>query len=374
MKVKVGGVIYEGAKIDFAQDGETVKAIRLQKLPIEGEQIRTAKQTDPDKTVSGLYVHIGLLSSTKEDPKVKASFDALKGKSNLISNKDLEKFVAGATGNFKPTHIGYLESSQDLSRRLAEAIAKTEGIPSENVILIKKKRYENFRDAIDEEAYAKAKANLRRSVDTYLEKRQKGGPGVIGKKGTAPAVMRLLRSKYDLGIEDFAKDKADVPILEVLDQAFTKNSGVRLLLVDDNIHTGTDMSKIAENLNSLRKTKAKVDGKEVEGSLEGKVEAFVLYHIRKGEAGEASKGKRSPKLIRVNTVVKNTKVVVGSADLGDRVYHILPPGQQKTATVVDNAKPIQSTSGLAIAMLGKKKGEEFEFGSNTYVVKDIYKP
>ena len=60
-----------------------------------------------------------------------------------------------------------------------------------------------------------------------------------------------MHSKYDLGLNPNVKNKTLPPIYDVFVECITK--GKKLLIIDDNLHTGTDFLKIFRAVIQLSK-------------------------------------------------------------------------------------------------------------------------
>ena len=289
MKVKVDGVLYEGAKVNFAEDGETVNSIELKVSPIEGEQI----VTDPNTRDTSQHTVIYSLISNKK-PGAKTALDALKNNSDLISDQALETFlktvVGGAFG--KVDNIGYLESSAGLSERLARTFAKIYKVSPENIFPVEKVAHTHIDNAVDWDQWKKESAEIQKDIINWLDKvASDPGPYKIKKTDTTQgSIVQRLHSKYNTGFHPYVKNEEDVPFFKAVEAAIKLGKG--LLIVDDNFHSGTDFLKIFRQIEGYHQKRFEEISAVTQEEQEvlGKIKELEPY-LRKGTLHD--KGKQS---------------------------------------------------------------------------------
>ena len=237
----------EGAKVDF-EDGVATN-IKISTKPIKGEQLITV---DGVRTTSNYKVYYSL-ESKPDAENIKASQDALKYDSDKIDVNQLKELVNKTLKNKigKIDYIGFLESKGSLNNLLLEVVKDIYNVPDENIISIEKIEYDYIDNAVDWEQFQKESKTIQDAIIKYLEKTAKEpGPYKIRKSGEVQsAIIQRLHSKYDLGLNPNEPNRALPPIFNVIIDCLNNNK--TLLIIDDNIHTGIDFSKIFKSINQL---------------------------------------------------------------------------------------------------------------------------
>jgi len=237
----------EGAKVDF-EDGVATN-IEISTKPIKGEQLITV---DGVRTTNNYKVYYSL-ESNPDAENIKASQDALKYNSDKIDINQLKELVNKTLKNKigKIDYIGFLESKGSLNNLLLKVVKDIYNVPDENIISIEKIEYDYIDNAVDWEQFQKESKTIQDAIIKYLEKTAKEpGPYKIRKSGEVQsAIIQRLHSKYDLGLNPNEPNRALPPIFNVIIDCLNNNK--TLLIIDDNIHTGIDFSKIFKSINQL---------------------------------------------------------------------------------------------------------------------------
>jgi hypothetical protein len=246
-RIYLSNKVNEGAKVDF-EDGIPV-SIKISSKPIKGEQLITV---DGKRTANNYDVYYSLESNPKED-NVKAAQDALKYDSNEIDVNELKELITKTLKNKvnKVDYIGFLESKGTLNNLLLKVIKEIYNVSDENIVFVKKMEYDYIDNAVDWEQFQKESNTIQKAIIKYLEKTAKEpGPYKIRKSGEVQSsIIQRLHSKYDLGLNPNEPDKPLPPIFNVMVDCLSNNK--TLLILDDNIHTGTDFFKIFGSINDL---------------------------------------------------------------------------------------------------------------------------
>ena len=256
--------VVEGAKVDFMDDNTTPTSIQISQQPLAGEQLQTVDGVRKTDSFNVYY-------SLESDPKatnIKNSQDALKYHADLINDGDLKKVIqASLKGKItKVDYIGYLESKGELNQKLLELTQQI--YPEARVVRIAKMEYTEIDDAIDWDQFRKESKAIQDSILAYLYKTAQEKPTYkIRKSGEVQSsIIQRMHSKYDLGLNPNIKNKALPPIYDVFVDCITK--GKKLLIVDDNLHTGTDFLKIFRAVDELSKKMTEEAGKATNAEQE----------------------------------------------------------------------------------------------------------
>jgi hypothetical protein len=239
--------VQEGARVAFDNAGNASK-IDIAYKHLDGEQLATYNNVIKKNSYSVYYS----LESAPGAENIKKSEDALKYSSQLIKPAELKDLISNTLGAEieKVDYIGYLESKGGLNKVLINTIKELYGVSDENVVEVKKVEYMNIDDAVDWESYNKLKSEpLKKDIIKFLYKTAEKAPPYKIKKssgkeggGTQSIIVKQLQSKYDLGLNPNLKNKSLPPIYDVLVKCIEQ--GKTLLIVDDNMHAGTDFYKI----------------------------------------------------------------------------------------------------------------------------------
>lgn len=254
--IKFLDILREGVKVEFGSNPArepSPKSIDISYKPIEGEQLNT---------IDGISKKILLYKvfySLESDPKsnhIKDSQDALKDHPELING--LKNFLAKSLKSriSKPDYIAYLGSSAPLNKALVQNISEIFNVSEENIIPIEKVEYKYIDDAINWESFRKQSKKLQKDIISYLyTTAEKPGPYVIkGTKKIQGIIVKQHHSKYDLGVNpnlEWIKDKQLPAIYNIIIECLTTNK--RLLIIDDNVHTGLDFRLIFKNIEKIIK-------------------------------------------------------------------------------------------------------------------------
>jgi hypothetical protein len=237
----------EGAKVNF-EDG-VVTNIEMSVKAIKGEQLITV---DGIRTTNNYKVYYSL-ESNPDAENIKASQDALKYDSNKIDTNELKELVSRTLKNKinKVDYIGFLESKGSLNNLLLKVVKDIYNVSDKDIIPIEKMEYDYIDNAVNWEQFQKESKTIQDAIIKYLEKTSKEpGPYKIRKSGeTQSAIIQRLHSKYDLGLNPNESNKDLPPIFNVIVDCLNNNK--TLLIIDDNIHTGIDFSKIFKSINQI---------------------------------------------------------------------------------------------------------------------------
>jgi hypothetical protein len=264
--------IVEGVKVTFDANN-IVNAIDISPSPIDGEQLHTIRGIRKTDFYNVFYS----LESSKM-PGTKAAEDALKyDTNNKINQNDLKALI---TTTLKPQlpsidYIGFLESTGALNQILLDTIKNIYNVSDENIINISKIKYENIDDAVDWEQFRKESEPIQKAIISYLYKQAEQPPKYsIRKSGeTQSKIIQRLHTKYDIGLHPNLPNQPLPPIYDVFVKCITQ--GKTLLIIDDNLHTGTDFLKIFRTIDKL------VVKLETEYSQPSEKEQEVIDQIQK---------------------------------------------------------------------------------------------
>jgi len=248
-------IVDEGVKATFGQERDQKHGGRLIATSIEvspssipGEQLITID----GETKKNSYSVFFSLESTSDlkIQNIKNTQDALKYQVEDVNISDLKNLVSKTLKNRIPKvdYIGFLESEGELNKSLAKIVQEIYGVEDQNVIDIKKVRYKNIDDAVDWEQFRKDADSIKQLMIQFLYKTAETPPKdpegyTIRKSGQTPSkVIRGLHSKYNLGLHPNLPNLPIPPIFDVIVKCVTQ--GKTLLILDDNIHTGTDFLKM----------------------------------------------------------------------------------------------------------------------------------
>lgn len=251
-----GDFLEEGLRVDFSETGEA-SSITLSRKAIEGEQANTKEGVKTYTSQAGFKVYWSL-EADSPTPDTKAAYDALKHRPELLDLETLAVFIRPVIQGFAKdslSYVGYLESEDPLSKLLAQAVNKVH--PSAKLIPISKIQYKYLEDAIDYEQYRRESPAIQRTIDAEKEaiyKKQPEGPYVLKKKDMFTSkVLDRTYGKYDLGLNKYYNDKEyatnrdrELPSIYQAIASCIIDPRKKLLIVDDNIFTGSDFNQIFE--------------------------------------------------------------------------------------------------------------------------------
>ena len=246
--------VQEGARVTFDDTGNASK-IDIAYKHLDGEQLNSYSGVTSKNSYDVYYS----LKSAPDQTNIKKSEDALKYKSQLIEPNELKDLIKGTVISNLPKidYIGYLESRGGLNAALINTMKSLCGVSDENVIEIKKTEYVNIDDAVDWDSFNNQTKRVKDDIIKFLYKTaEKAPPYKITKSsgeeeegGTQSIIVKRLYSKYNLGLTPGLKNKQLPPVYDVLVKCITQ--GKTLLIIDDNIHSGTDFYKIFKNVGNL---------------------------------------------------------------------------------------------------------------------------
>jgi len=239
--------VTEGAKVDFNDKNEPT-AIAISQKPLDGEQLQTVSGKRSTDNFNVYY-------SLESDPKatnIKNAQDALKYHPEKINHDDLKALISSTIKAAIPKvdYIGFLESKGGLNKLLIEVIKTI--YPEATIVPIAKMEYTEIDDAVDWEQFRKESQGIQKAIIDFLYKTAEKEPTYkIRKSGEVQSkIIQRLHSKYDLGLNPNVKNKKLPPIYDVFVKCISQ--GKKLLLVDDNLHTGTDFLKIFRAVDELK--------------------------------------------------------------------------------------------------------------------------
>lgn len=239
--------IVEGARVTL--DGEKATAIQISQQPLDGEQLQTVdglRKTDN-------YLVFYSLESNPEADNVKTAQNALKYQSNLIKDNELKELIQANLKGKIPAldYIAFLESKGELAKKLVDVIKEL--FPQAEVVEVQKMQYTNIDDAVDWEQFRKESKAIQNAIVKFLYKTAEKDPTYKVRKSdeVQSSIIQRLHSKYDLGLNPNIKNQKLPPIYDVFVECITQ--GKKLLIVDDNLHTGTDFIKIFKAVDGLLK-------------------------------------------------------------------------------------------------------------------------
>jgi hypothetical protein len=266
-------LVNEGVKVTFdpttlSSPDPTVDSIAISVSPIEGEQLKTVNEL---RKTNFYNVYYSLRSDpSSKVPNVKKSEDALKYYPEKINQNELKNLILKTLKSQLPKvdYIGFLESSAPLNNLLLDTIKNIYGVSDDKIIDISKIRYEKIDDAVDWERFRRESSSIKKAITQFLYKTAETEPPYAVKKtGTTPTkIIQRLHSKYDIGLHPNLPNQSLPPIYDVFVKCITQ--GKTLLIIDDNVHSGTDFKKIFERvdeiINKLREESSKPSKSEQE--------------------------------------------------------------------------------------------------------------
>lgn len=244
--------IKEGARVEYDQ-GDNPVSITLKNSNNEDEQLFFEPAI---RTTSGYTIYYSLVGRQGEEG-IKVAMDALKHRSELIKGNELIQVVKSSIPtNNSYTDIAVLESSAKLNNKLT--LALKEIYPQAKLHYIEKIKYDKIDDSVDWERFRRESEKIKAGIINFLYKTaEKEGPYPIKKTGsTQSSIIARLHSKYDIGNHPYFPDKSKPEIYQTIVKVLQGNG--KLLIVDDNLHSGTDFAKI---FNSITDLKEKIENK-----------------------------------------------------------------------------------------------------------------
>lgn len=315
-------LLLEGAFVDFDKSGQA-KSVSIDTKTIPGEQLHYTPRSRRYNTY-GVRYNVYYSLSTAEDAKApKQAQDVLKRGGVNINKSELEAIILATFKDLnvpytKFTHIFTLGSSDNLVNLLGEAAAS---ICDAELVQVPKMQYKFIDNAVDWKKYQQQTEKIKRAVDDYLEKRAstEQSPFSVSKTGLRGAISKAFYSKYDMGFNPYEKGNVGDRVNSILHQAVLGSNGVRVLIVDDNIHSGEDFSKIFKGVNDIYQgIKTQFDSYAKTGkatltaphlSHNERIAGYVLYRledvdINKTKEVETGQQKRKPTEIKTEKLIQ----------------------------------------------------------------------
>lgn len=326
----------EGVKVEFDNEGNPLN-IHMSTKDLEGEQL----VYDVTPTKVGIFKRYFSLKGNSKDPTVKSAMDFMKNSPESIPNGEITKLMKStfSAEDIKGvTHIAYLGSSKGLSKKLAYVAANILG--TSNVIKIDKHDFKAYRDWIDwdkvdakgnrvmphkgliklisnlehkehisvlkqmhdledhpqdikqmagkfytEFTQAKGKKNKENILSPIRKAFWKHMDGNRDFKHTyfnilkhQPRIVKMTGNLRAIDISGMVHKYNMSPIHEVLDSIF-KGGTYKLLIVDDNVMSGTDFRrtfKYIVNLYNIFSTKHKT---LTPPNIRDKIIGYTLYKL-----------------------------------------------------------------------------------------------
>ncbi len=175
--------------------------------------------------------------------------DAIKKHSELMYRPVLEQAMNAISTNLEFSYIACLGSSEKLSNKLASVAADKWNVPKENVLFIPKLQYVDADAMLDRVSFDNLtdKSHIKKKILDYIEKakeyiEQGTGWEIKKSKTTGSDVIQRLHTKYNIGKHPTVDIKSPPKIYEAILNCLKNRQ--KLLIVDDNVHTGTDFAKL----------------------------------------------------------------------------------------------------------------------------------
>jgi hypothetical protein len=246
--------VREGAKVTFdpekkPKSGEKREpsSIEIAYKHLDGEQLNS----EDGVTGKGRYEVLYSLASDPRAKDVKAAQDALKHFPQYIKPDELTTLLKSTLVNRIPKidYIGFLESTGGLNNLLSDTLQKL--YPNAEVVPIGKMRYMDMNKAVDWSSLETQSEAVKEAVFKYIKKmHEKPGPYVVSKSDkTQSLVIRHLYSKYNIGLHPSGEGEKFPPIYDAVVKCILEKK--TMLIVDDNIHTGTDFKKIFQGIDFI---------------------------------------------------------------------------------------------------------------------------
>lgn len=256
--------VVEGAKVTFDDKGGKVTSIDIAYQHLDGEQLNT----DDDLIKKYGYKVFYSLSSDPKASNIKAAQDALKYDPSKIKPEELQSLLRKTIGNRLPKvdYIGSLESKGGLNNLLLNTLQKI--YPEAKTIAVEKVEYNIIDNAVDWDRFTRQTDSVKKSLVNFLYKTaEKLPPYKIRKSDKLQSmIIKLLHSKYNIGLHPSGEGEKFPPVYNAIVECLTE--GKVMLIVDDNMHTGTDFYKIFEGIEGIREkiveANSKPTGKERE--------------------------------------------------------------------------------------------------------------
>lgn len=250
--------VLEGAKVTF--DNDKVSSIKIAYSHLDGEQLNT----DSGVTKKNSYQVFYSLSSDPKATNIKAAQDALKYDSNKIKPAELQGLLKSTllTRLPKVDYIGLLESKGGLNSLLIDTLKKL--YTGAEVIAIEKMEYKVIDNAVDWVKFAKQTDTIKNDIIDFLYKTAKEAPPYKIRKSDKlqSMLVKMLHSKYNIGLHPSGEGERFPPVYNAIVECLTK--GKTMLLVDDNIHTGTDFYKIFKGIETIKDRLIQANSKPAE--------------------------------------------------------------------------------------------------------------
>lgn len=255
--------VSEGAKVTF-DDKKEPSSIEIAYSHIDGEQLNT----DDDLIKKYGYKVFYSLSSDPKATDVKASEDALKYDPDKIKPAELQDLLRRTIGNRLPKvdYIGSLESKGGLNNLLISTLQKI--YPEAKTVAVEKMEYKVIDNAVDWDRFTRQTDSVKKSLINFLYKSaEKLPPYKIRKSDKLQSmIIKLLHSKYNIGLHPSGEGEKFPPVYNAIVECLTE--GKIMLIVDDNIHTGTDFYKIFEGVERIREKVVETNSKPTDKEKE----------------------------------------------------------------------------------------------------------
>jgi hypothetical protein len=287
------GLVHLQYADDKNNPDEVLKTADSGRSHFVGTQINATKQDRPDKWSWPIFWGLGPdgISPNIDHPgRIKYTMDKLKNSEIADLQNSLNDFIKGSfrrvgiTANFRPDYVVTVGSTAGLVNSMATAISQTLG-SDVKIIELPKVVYFDAYDAFDwdevnnqvdrlgektfdmakklinhyidkdvtpvelKKAISSAKTveDLKRAVATYgviwkdVINDEKMKPFIVRSSGRTEGGSRSLwKAKYDYETTSFIEAVIDCAV-----------NGSKMLIIDDNKHTGTDMRTIRDNVQEI---------------------------------------------------------------------------------------------------------------------------
>lgn len=272
----------EGIKVNF-DSSKKPTSIDASDKPIPDEQLKVVNEPyNFNSTGDRKWEVIHALQANEDrygKERVKDAQDIIKSTAQLIDTKGLKDIIQNSLGGEKYDYIAVLGSGDNLNGVLMRYVNEVVG-PAD-IIEISKFKYDRLEDAID---WERAERDQQKTLENYKEKVAKGevedinkgpmlvadllrdrirrqkeqgpGPYTLMSTGQLANIRRYYYTKYELGSDEWNPNFAEyykTRIRPAIYDVFMEclREGSRLLIVDDNISSGTDFRLLFAGLDNI---------------------------------------------------------------------------------------------------------------------------